>query len=511
MYEVTMPKLSDSMEVGKIIEWKVSEGDEVQEGDVLAEVESDKAVMELECFRNGVVKKLVHGDEEEVPVGEVIAFIAVEGEEEEEATPEAEEEAPGEAEEEVEEEAPEAAAEEAEEEAKEVEEEPEPVAEEEAAEEEETVEAPAAAEEEAAPEPAERDAEEERVAISPYARKLAEKHGVDYASIEGSGPDGRIVARDIQQAAGAKAEQAPQAEEEEERPAPAGPVNAEPLAAALAVRYGLDLSEVEGSGDKGRVTVEDVVSARSAAAAEQAPTPPDEEMPELEISEEEADVEEAPFRLKTQARRVIGSQHAIPHFYVTRGVDVTELMSRKDELKEEHGATVTHLVMLACVKTLQEHPEINRSYDRGRVIKWKGINLGLAVDTDQGLTVAVLQDAGDLSLAELVEAAGELVEKARSGKLSAEERRHATFTVTNLGMFDVEHFEPIINPPSSITLAVSSALETGVVRDGELTVGRVMKLTAACDHRIIDGATAAEFLHDLRLLLENPDELLSDT
>jgi pyruvate dehydrogenase E2 component (dihydrolipoamide acetyltransferase) len=510
MYEVTMPKLSDSMEVGKIIEWKVSEGDQVEEGDVLAEVESDKAVMELECFRNGVVKKLVHGDEEEVPVGEVIAFIAVEGEEQEEAVPEAEaeEEAPEEAEEEVEGEAPEAAAEETEEE---IEEEPEPPAEEEAVEEEEAAETPAAAaEEQAAPEPAEKEAEEERVAISPYARKLAEKHGVDYTTIEGSGPDGRIVARDIQRAAGAKAEQAPQAEAEK-KTAPAGPVNAEPLAAALAVRYGLDLSEVEGSGDKGRVTVEDVVSARSAAAAEQAPTPPDEEMPELEISEDEADVEEAPFRLKTQARRVIGSQHAIPHFYVTRGVDVTELMNRKDELKEEHGASVTHLVMLACVKTLQEHPEINRSYDRGRVIKWKGINLGLAVDTDQGLTVAVLRDAGDLPLGELVEATGELVEKARSGKLSAEERRHATFTVTNLGMFDVEHFEPIINPPSSITLAVSSALETGVVRDGELTVGRVMKLTAACDHRIIDGATAAEFLHDLRLLLEDPDELLSDT
>ncbi len=517
MYEVTMPKLSDSMEVGKIIEWKVAEGAEVKEGDVLAEVESDKAVMELECFRDGVVKKLVHGDEEEVPVGEVIAFIAVEGEEEE---------APAEAADEPEEEE---TAEQVEDKAAAEDEER---AEEEEAEPEEPAEKPEDAEEKGkgpgrgrhhrmrqrrkkagrkGPRRGSRvkgeEEEGERVAISPYARKLAEEHDVDPADIEGSGPGGRIVARDVLRAAGAPGEQAAPPRE---RPAPAGRLNAEPLAAALAVRYDMDLSEIEGTGPQGRVTVDDVVTARSEVAAREAPPAPDEEMPELEVSEDEADVEDAPFRLKTQARRVIGSQHAIPHFYVTRGVDVTDLMQRKDELKEQHGATVTHLVMLACVRALREHPEVNRSYDRGRVITWKHINLGLAVDTDQGLTVAVLRDAGGMKLASLVEATKELVEKARAGKLSADERRHPTFTVTNLGMLDVEHFEPIINPPSSITLAVSSALESAVVRDGELSVGRVMKLTAACDHRIIDGATAARFLHDLRLLLEEPEQLLED-
>lgn len=489
MYEVTMPKLSDSMEVGKIIEWKVGEGDEVHEGDVLAEVESDKAVMELECFRDGTIEKIVHGDDTEVPVGELIAVIDTgEGappEEAEEEEPQ-EEEAPAQ----EPEEAPEGEPEEEEEEAPA--EEPE---EEEAEEEEKEEEAPESEEEERK--------EEERVAISPYARKLAEEKGVDYRQIEGSGPDGRIVARDIKEAAGGKTEAPPEKAE-----APSGKVNAEPLAAALAVRYGLDLGDIEGSGADGKVTVDDVVAARGEAVSAERTPLPDEEMPALEVTEEEAEVEDASFRLKTQARRVIGSQHAIPHFYVTRAADVTELLERKDKLKEQYGVTVTHLIMLACIRALEEHPEINRSYDRGRVIKWKGINLGLAVETEQGLTVAVLRGADELSLEELVDETNALVERARSGKLSGEERQHPGFTITNLGMYDVEHFEPIINPPSSITLAVASALPAAVVKDGAVEVGRLMKLTAACDHRIIDGVAAAEFLQTVRALLEAPDDLL---
>jgi pyruvate dehydrogenase E2 component (dihydrolipoamide acetyltransferase) len=296
------------------------------------------------------------------------------------------------------------------------------------------------------------------VAISPYARKLAAEKGVDYAGLQGTGPGGRIVARDIEAALAGSAETPP-----------APPASAKP------------------------------------------PASPDEELPPIEVGPEDADVEDAPFRLKTQARRVVASQHVIPHFYVTRGVDVTALLKQKDRLKDEVGATLTHVVMHACARALQDHPEVNRSYDRGRVIKWKGVRLGLAVDTDAGLTVAVLANAQDLSLADLAQQTRVLVEKARAGKLSAEERRHATFTITNLGMLDVEHFEPIINPPSAVTLAVASALPSAIVRDGALHVGHVMKLTAACDHRIIDGATAARFLKDLRILLEDPDRLLGST
>ena len=441
MYDVTMPKLSDSMATGKVVAWRVKEGDEVNEGDVLADVESDKAVMELECFRAGTVAEIVHEADAEVPVGEIIARIALKGGSA--AAPPAEKEVPAE---QVKEET-------------EVPEKPEEPAEPEVpAEPEEPAAEPKAPEPVRAPAPQAPAAG--RVAISPYARKLAAEKGVDYAGLQGTGPGGRILGRDVE-AALAGPSKAPQ-------PEPA----AEPVATT--------------------------------------PASPDDELPPIDVGPEDADVEDAPFRLKTQAVRVVASQHVIPHFYVTRGVDVSALLARKDDVKEKLGATLTHVIMHACARTLKEHPEVNRSYDRGRIIKWKGVRLGLAVDTDAGLTVAVLPKAQDLSLADLAQQTRALVEKARAGKLSAEERRHATFTITNLGMLDVEHFEPIINPPSAVTLAVASALPSAIVRDGALHVGHVMKLTAACDHRILDGATAARFLKDLRVLLEDPARLLEE-
>jgi pyruvate dehydrogenase E2 component (dihydrolipoamide acetyltransferase) len=489
MYEVTMPKLSDSMEEGKIIEWKVSEGDEVHEGDVLAEVESDKAVMELECFHDGTLAEIKYGDDSEVPVGAVIALIDSEGagggeqeqkasedEKEQARAPKAEQEKPEQKEEEeraeekekVEEETAEGKPEEEErEEQEDKREEPadkeKPAAEEKKPEKEERPEkAPKKKagpkkprKEKTAREPETEGPEVPQAfkAISPYAKKLADDHDIDYQLLKGSGPDGRIIAEDVE-------------------------------AAAKVLKPG-------------------------AKAPEKPARPrPDDELPELDVADGEADVEEMPFRLKTQALRVTNSQHVIPHFYITRSADVTGLVGRKDDLKKQHGATITHLVEYATIKALGEHPEINRSYDHGRVIKWKHVNLGLAVATDQGLTVAVVHEAESLSLPDLIERSKDLVDRARAGKLKADERRHPGLTITNLGMFDVENFEPIINPPSSITLAVSSARPDTVVRNDEIHVGRVMKLTASCDHRIVDGAAAAKFLATLAGYLEHPDELL---
>jgi len=468
VYEVTMPKLSDTMEVGKIVEWKVKQGDPVHEGDVLAEVESDKAVMELECFRDGVIAEIVHGDGAEVKVGEVIARIRLG----EEAAPqrggEAEKEKPrtkGPAREQGEAAVASPA--------------------QEAARPPRTSRAERAAAESAPArtEPAKTD----RIAISPYARKLAEERGVDYTRIAGSGPGGRVIAQDIERATGVGPG------------APSAGATPGALAPSPEARPKAKAPEAQGPP---------VTERAVAQPAQAATTVPQEELPAMDLSAGEAEVEEASFRLRTQAKRVVASQRAIPHFYVTRGVDVTPLWARKDELKEKLGATVTHVVAYACLQALKQHPEINRSYDRGRIIKWKGINLGVAVETDEGLTVAVLHDAQDLSLKELADRSSALVERARAGKLSAEERRHATFTITNLGMFDVEHFEPIINPPSSVTLAVSSALPAALVRDEAIHIGRLMKLTAACDHRIIDGVAAARFLSDVRALLESPEHLL---
>jgi len=439
MQEVTMPKLSDSMEVGRIIAWKVAEGDTVSAGDVLAEVESDKAVMDLECFDEGVVARIIHGDGEEVAVGDPIALIAEAGEAEG-APPTVTEEAGAAPEAPVAEEAPPE---------KEKEEAPEP-----------------APETKTPPKPAPRkaalvkraapiEATGKRPAISPYAGKLALALGVDVTKVTGTGPGGRIIARDVEAA--------------------------------------------------GKRTAGGIVEPPH---VELAPSV-DEELPPIEGSEEEADVEEASVRLKTQVRRVSASKHVIPHFYITRAVDVTALLEKKDALKQEYGATVTHLIMRACVLALEENPDANRSYDRGRIIRWKGINVGVAVDTDAGLTVPVLADAQKLGLRELVERTRDLVARAKENKLTAEQRRHATFTITNLGMFGVEEFEPIINPPSSITLAVASALPGPVVRGEAIYIGKVIRLTASCDHRIIEGATAARFMQTLSECLEDPDRLLT--
>ena len=202
------------------------------------------------------------------------------------------------------------------------------------------------------------------------------------------------------------------------------------------------------------------------------------------------------------------AKHVVPHFYVTASADVTRLLEKRADLKTRMGATVTHLVMLACLKALKAHPEINRTWDRGRIIRWKHVNLGLAVETDEGLTVAVLTQAEGLALPEIVSRTADLAARARAGRLAAEDRRHPTFVISNLGMYDVEAFQAILNPPASVTLAVASAQEAPVARCGGVGVGKVMRLTASCDHRVIDGVAAARFLQELKRQLENPEMLL---
>ncbi len=414
MHEVTLPKLSNTMEMGQIAGWRIREGDPVAKGEVIAEIETDKAMVEMESPEEGVLLKIVHGEGAEVEVGTVIAYIGTAGE-----VPPTEEKAPAAGK------APAAAAASA---------------------------APTATTPQAAKPTAE--VSPGRVSISPAARKLAEEKGIDPAQIRGSGPGGRITTDDIEKAAASRAVTAP--------------------ATAPATRP---------AGDEG--------------------------LPAIEFTSEEADLEKVAFRTMAMVRRVIAAKQEIPHFYMSASVDVTALMARKDELKSAHGATVTHLIMLACVRALHAHPEVNRSYDARGIVRWKHVNLGLAIDTPKGLTVGVIPRAETLSLAALVRETQTLVDGAKAGELSAEQRRNPTFTISNLGMFGVEDFAPIINPPSSVTMAVAAVLDKPVVRDGRLEVGKVMNLTLSCDHRALDGATAARFLKDLRGLLENPEQLLA--
>ncbi|MBE0618609.1 MAG: 2-oxo acid dehydrogenase subunit E2 [Proteobacteria bacterium] len=227
----------------------------------------------------------------------------------------------------------------------------------------------------------------------------------------------------------------------------------------------------------------------------------------MAFAEGEAEVEEVSFYQKATVRRVVASKHVIPHFYLNQTIRAEGLLARRAAEKEASGATLTHLMLRACALALAKFPEANRSYDRGRWIRWKVTNLGLAIQTEAGLAVGVLRDAGGEDLAGLVRRGSELIERARAGKLKPVERANATFTLSNLGGFAVESFSAIINPPSAMTLAVGSVVQAPVVEDGRLAVGQVLHLTLSCDHRVVDGVLAARFLGEVRRLLESPEEL----
>ncbi len=539
--EVTMPKLTDSMEEGRIVEWKVKTGDAVGEGDVIAEVETDKAVMELESFWNGTVAEILHGDGDVVAVGEVIARIAEGGEETAEEPGKKPPRGGGEEAEEPEEEKPEReeAGEDVEAPGEEEKRRPEERKEAESPRSAEsgrrrTEEARSAAEDKAGKvleeeipipgghlraegQPGDRERASDRgsastgVRASPRARKLAEESGLDLEKIEGTGPEGRITVEDVEQAAGGQ----PTGEPPRERRSRGGEggKRVEPAALALAEKRGVALEGLEGMGVGGRVTVDDVLSAASRERKAQkgekhsGPDRADEELPEIAFAEDEAAAEEVSFYQKAAIRRVVASKHVIPHFYLTKAVDADALLARKEAETAESEATLTHLLMCACARALEKFPEANRSYDRGRWIRWKVVHLGLAVQTDAGLVVAVLRNAQGKDLRWIVQHTRPLVERARAGKLKNEERTNPTFTISNLGAFDVESFSAIINPPSALTLAVGSVVPTPVVRDGEVVPGNLLHLTLSCDHRVVDGVLAARFLGEVKAQLEAAEAL----
>ncbi|MDF1551507.1 MAG: 2-oxo acid dehydrogenase subunit E2, partial [Deferrisomatales bacterium] len=199
--------------------------------------------------------------------------------------------------------------------------------------------------------------------------------------------------------------------------------------------------------------------------------------------------------------------NTVAHFYVTKAVRSDALLAHQQAGKAATGATLTHYLMQACTKALSAHPEANRSYDRGRWVRWKVVHLGLAVQTEAGLVVAVLRDARGRDLAWFAEHTRALVDRARAGKLTGPERSNPTFTISNLGAYDVESFSAIINPPSALTLAVGSVVDVPVVEGGKVVPGKVLHLTLSCDHRVVDGVLAARFLGEVKRLLENPGEL----
>jgi pyruvate dehydrogenase E2 component (dihydrolipoamide acetyltransferase) len=466
MPDVNMPKLSDTMEEGTVLEWKVEDGQDVHRGDVLAEIESDKASFEIEAEADGVLHIVVDRGRA-VPVGQQIATIG--GEAPARGKGEAAEQEQAQAE---------------------------PAAEEEPAQAEEE---PAHAREEPAAH-AEEEGEQEPAA-QPAARAEDKPTQDAPRSVEEAFPGGereRPAAAEEAEPAAAAAEPA------------ANGVKASPLARRLARERGIDLSTLRGSGPEGRIVKEDVLAAAERTGGRQgaAAAPP------RRRAADEVEVEEPNRMQATIARRMAESKATVPHFYVTVEARVDEAVRMRQQLKEmvpnADRVTMTDMLTRASAIALTRFPEVNASWVDGRFERKRSVNIGLAVPPAQGLglLVPVVHDVDRKDLVQISIESRQVIERARSGKPSSGDLEGGTFSISNLGMYGVDEFSAIINPPESAILAVGAIKEVPVVEDGRLVVGRVMRMTLSVDHRVFYGATAAQFMAELKRLVENPVSLV---
>ncbi|MFC5748536.1 dihydrolipoamide acetyltransferase family protein [Actinomadura rugatobispora] len=403
MTEILMPRLSDTMEEGVISSWQKKPGDAIAVGDVIVDIETDKAVMEYEAYEDGVLGEILVAEGESAPIGAPIAVVVPAGstvapKEKAAATVPAAAPAP----------AP----------------------------------APPAAAPPATTSPA--PSRGTRPPSSPLARRLARDHGIDLATLTGSGPGGRIVRADIEAAVRASG------------PAPQLPAPQTP-----------------------------------------APKVDDADVERVPLTR---------FR-KVAARRLTESKRNAPHFYLTREVDAEALLAFRATLNTALApakVSVNDLIVKACATALREHPAVNVSYTEEELLFHKRVNVGVAVAVEDGLLVPVVKDADRKSVSQIGAETRELAGKARDGKLSAQEMSGGTFSVSNLGMYGIAGFSAVINPPEAAILAVGAVRDEPVVRDGQVVPGTRLSVTLSVDHRACDGATGAAFLARLAELLENP-------
>ncbi len=442
---ITMPKLGQTAEESTIVKWHKEIGDTIRKGDVLFEIETDKAVLEVESFFEGTLVKKFVAEGETVPVMSVVGYIGKPDETVPDAPPAPEKPAAASAPE------PAAPAKESPQTAAPEKPAPLPAA------------SPATPAAPVAPPPA--PAAAQRIAISPRARALARRSAVDYRRIPGTGPGGRIVEADVRRYLDAQNYD---------------PRLITPAALVLAVKEELDILTVRGTGDAGRILVADV---RRALA--ERPQPMN--------------------RMRSIiADRLTQSFTTTPHFYVTASVDMTDLLQFRRQLKEAgQEYTITAFILEAVVLALQEIPAVNSRYQDHALLWNSRVHLGMATALEEGLVVPVIREAETLSLAELQEQIGTLAGKARNGKLLPDEMSGSTFTVSNMGMMNVENFGAIINPGEGAILAVASTQPAAVVHEGAIAIRSMMKMTLSSDHRIIDGSLSARFINAVKAKLED--------
>lgn len=405
--KVIMPKLSPTMEEGQIARWLKKEGDKVSMGEPLAEIDTDKATMEMQALANGVLRKILVNEGESAPLGQLIAVI---GEPNEDIAPILSE-APAPAKAEKKEPAPKPA------------EEP-----------------PPPAPPPAPPPPTNgqqsRNADSGRMIVSPLAARMAADSGLDLRSIQGSGPGGRIIKRDIEAAIS--------------QPKPA------PAATATAAGY--------------------------------------RDEPATQIRQ-------------TIAKRLVTSLGPVPHFFLTVDVEMDRAAEMRQSIKAldpDLKISVNDIIIKCAAAALMQHPQVNASYQEKVIRYYEHADIGVAVAIEDGLITPVVRAADQKPLSQIAAEVRELAERARSKKLKPEEYTGASFSISNLGMFGIDEFTAVINPPEGAILAIGAMTPKPVVRDNQILVKQMMRVTMSCDHRVIDGATGAKFLQTFKKILENP-------
>lgn len=389
---VVMPKLSDTMEEGVLLAWKKHEGDQVQAGEVLAEIETDKAVMDLEAFASGVLRKILVQNGVTVPSGTLIGVI-------------------GELDEDI------------------------------------------------------NAALTDTIAAAPAAGSSTKA-----STAPSAGP----VAATATRAEGVH------------------PI-ASPRAKALAAERGIDLSTIAGTGPGGRIVEDDVLTAAPATQA----MPPGTDQPLSQMR-------------KAIARATSQSKAPVPHFYLTVEIDMEQAEQFRGQIKQnrQRYPSITDLLIKALALALSRHPEINVSYTGDAIRRHASIDIGVAVGMEEGLVTPVIRNCGAKTLEDISAESRTLIDRAKQKRLHPEEYTGATFTISNLGMYEVESFIAVLIPPQAASLAVGAIQDVPVVRKGSVTTGRRMKLTLSCDHRALDGVQGAEFLKTFKRIMEHPQELV---
>jgi len=548
---INMPRLSDTMEEGTVAKWLKKVGDKIEEGDILAEIETDKATMEFESFHEGTLLHIGIAEGDGAPVDTLLAIIGAEGEDisgllnggSAEASPEKE--------------------------SPKIDEAPKPSTSETPVKEKEVGEVPEGVE--VIKMPRLSDTMEEGT-VATWLKKVGDdvEEGDILAEIETDkatmefesfysgnllyigikegesapvddilaiiGPKGTDVDAVLSQTSGGTQEKAPEKTEAESKTTQVTETKdsesteaavthdgqrifVSPLAKKMAEDKGINLTTVKGSGDHGRIVKRDIENykpsdsaAPAAAVAGTSASQPQAMKPVmLPVGEEGSEEMKNSQMRKVIAKRLGESKFSAPHYYLTIEVDMANAAQSRAHINNLPDTKVSYndLVLKACAMALQKHPQVNTSWNGDTTRYNKHIHMGVAVAVEDGLVVPVLKFADQLSLTQIGGAVKDLAGRARIKKLTPAEMEGSTFTVSNLGMFGILEFTSIINQPNSAILSVGAIVEKPVVKNGEIVIGSTMKLTLACDHRTVDGATGAQFLQTLRAFMENPVTMLA--